>query len=64
MAKTNEKALDAYMTAVDEIRSQLSALSDLANDHFGHAPEKINWGHVGSAQHISELLREVMEFAG
>lgn len=64
MVRTNEKALDAYMTTVAEIDSVLAAIKDKVSDHFGVLPEKINWGHVGSAQHVLELLQEIVEFQG
>lgn len=64
MAKTNEKALDAYMTTVAEINGVLASIKDKVSDHFGVPPEEINWGHVGSAQHVLELLKEIVEFQG
>ena len=41
----------------------LSELQALANDHLGNDPENINWGHVGSAIHLAELLKEAADFA-
>ena len=64
VARTNEKALDAYMTTVAEIDSALTTIKDKVSDHFGVLPEEINWGHVGSAQHVLELLQEIVEFQG
>ena len=59
----NEKALSAYVQAMGQIEKYLSELQALANDHLGNDPENINWGHVGSAIHLAELLKEVADFA-
>ena len=64
VARTNEKALDAYMTTVAEIDSALTTIKDKVSDQFGVLPGEINWGHVGSAQHVLELLQEIVEFQG
>ena len=59
---TNEKALNAYAATIAEIQEILAALLDHADDHFGTAPEDINWGHVGSANYIRENLNEIAVF--
>ena len=59
----NEKALSAYVQAMGQIEKYLSELQALANDHLGNDPENINWGHVGSAIHLAELLKEAADFA-
>ncbi len=58
------KALDAYIETLTQIEEQLTWLREQADNHFGHSPEEINWGHVGSAQHILELLTEAADFTG
>lgn len=40
-------AIDAYLQHITTIRSQLEALQRHADDHFGHDPDAIHWGHVG-----------------
>lgn len=60
----NEDALNAYIGTIIQIREKLAALTALADDHMGHAPEEINWSHVGSANHILEELCEIAAFAG
>lgn len=60
----NEKALNAYIATIAEIKSKLDALTEKAYDHLGHSPEEINWGHVGTAKHILEQLTEITEFLG
>ena len=59
----NEKALNAYVQTMGQIEEYLSELQALANDHLGNDPENINWGHVGSAIHLAELLKEAADFA-
>lgn len=60
----NENALNAYITAIAEIKAKLATLTEQANDHLGHRPEEINWGHVGTAQHVLTQLTEITEFLG
>lgn len=60
----NEKALEAYIATITEINAKFAALTEQANNHLGHSPEEINWGHVGSAQHALEQLTEIAEFLG
>ena len=59
---TNETALSAHTAAIAEMRETLTALLAFANDDLGVAPEKVNWGHVGSAQHVNEYLHECARF--
>ena len=59
-----EKALIAYVGAIAEMRKTLEVLLEHANDHLGTAPDDINWGHVGSANHVNELLGEITGFLG
>ncbi len=59
----NEKALNAYVQTMGQIEKYLSELQALVNDHLGNDPESINWGHVGSANHLADLLKEAADFA-
>ena len=61
---TNETALSAYVAALAEIRETLALLTDHADDHFGVAPDDVNWGHVGNTGYIKERLNEVAGFLG
>lgn len=60
----NEKALSEYIRAMEQIKKYLGELQALADDHLGNAPEEVTWGHVGSAKHLAELLKEAADFAG
>lgn len=44
---TKTIALDAYLARAAAIQIKLARLRQLADDHFGHDPEAIHWGHVG-----------------
>ena len=54
------QAIDAYLQHIATIRSQLEALQRHADDHFGHDPDAIHWGHVGDLTRIENGLREVL----
>ena len=43
---TQQTALDAYLACTATIHAKLARLQQLADDHFGHDPDAINWGHV------------------
>jgi hypothetical protein len=60
---TNDKALAAFIAAKSEIDSLLAELAALSADHFHANPDEINWGHVGTANHIRERLQEIASFA-
>jgi hypothetical protein len=60
---TNERALEAFIAAKAEIDGLLADLAALSADHFHASPDEINWGHVGSATHIRDCLREIASFA-
>ena len=36
----------------------------VVDNHMDIAPEDVNWGHAGSAQHLLALLNEAAVFAG
>jgi uncharacterized damage-inducible protein DinB len=62
-AATNEQALDAFLAAKAEIDRLLAELATLSAEHFHSDPERINWSHVGTANHIRERLQEIANFA-
>ena len=63
ISTTNEKALATFTAAKAEIDRLLSDLAARSADHFHASPDEINWGHVGSAAHIRDRLREIASFA-
>ena len=46
-SKATPQAIDAYLQHIATIRRQIEALQRHADDHFGHDPDAIHWGHVG-----------------
>lgn len=46
---TKPTALDAYLARTAAIHSKLERLQQLADDHFGHDPDAIHWGHVAKS---------------
>ena len=56
-------ALDAFLDAKFEIDAMLARLAGLSADHFGTNPDEINWGHVGTLDHIRARLRELTDSA-
>ena len=59
----NSKALDAFLAAKVEIDAMLERLTTLSADHFDAHPDEINWGHVGTLNHYSTLLRQITDSA-
>jgi hypothetical protein len=59
----NRAALDAFIARKTEIDTMLARLQALSDEHFGYAPEGINWGHVGTLTHYAELLKRITDSA-
>ena len=57
-AKPN--ALDAYLTRTAAIHAKLERLQQFADDHFGHDPDAIHWGHVGDLGRVEAGLDELL----
>ena len=60
----NEKALNEFIGTVAVLEEKLDALKARIENHMDVAPEEVNWGHVGSAKHLLQLIKEASEFAG
>ena len=60
----NEKAQDEFIGTVAVLEEKLDALKAHIENHMDVAPEEVNWGHVGSAKHLLQLIKEASEFAG
>ena len=45
--KTKQTARDAYLARTAAIHAKLGRLQQFADDHFGHDPDAIHWGHAG-----------------
>jgi hypothetical protein len=62
-AASNDKALEAFMTAKFQIDAMLDRLKALSDDHFDAHPDEINWGDVGTLNHYAGLLRQITDSA-
>jgi hypothetical protein len=41
----------------------LARLRVLSEDHFGYAPDKVTWAHVGTLGHYADLLKRITDMA-
>jgi len=59
-----QTALDAYLACTAAIYAKLERLQQLADDHFGHNPDTIHWGHVGDLRRVEAGLDELLAIFG
>jgi hypothetical protein len=59
MRHTDPRA--AYAERTTQIRAKLARLQQLADDHFGHDPDAIHWGHVGDLGRVEQALAELLD---
>jgi len=52
--------LDTYLQRLPIILDKIEALQQLADDHFGHSPDAINWGHVGDLGRVDQALDDLL----
>lgn len=57
---TQPTALDAYLARAAAIHIKLARLQQLADDHFGHDPDGIHWGHVGDLGRVDQPLDDLL----
>jgi hypothetical protein len=60
--KTNNKALDKFVTTIVECQKIVSDLQKAVDNHLDTNPDTLNWANVGDAQRLLEDLREVQEY--
>ena len=53
----------AFVARKHEIDAMLARLQAHSDEHFGWAPEQINWSHVGTLVHYAELLKRITDSA-
>jgi hypothetical protein len=46
------------------ILDKIEALRQLADDHFGHSPDAIHWGHVGDLGRVEQALDDLLAIFG
>ena len=59
-----QTALDAYLARTAAIHAKLERLQQLADDHFGHTPDAIHWGHVGDLGRVEAGLEGLLAIFG
>ena len=57
---TQPNALDTYLQRLPMILDKVEALRQLADDHFGHDPDAIHWGHVGDLGRVDQALDDLL----
>lgn len=57
---TPPNALNAYLARTTAIHIKLAQLQQLADDHFGHDPDAIHWGHVGDLGRVEAGLDDLL----
>ena len=53
-----QTVLDTYLQRLPIILDKIEALRQLVDDHFGHRPDAIHWGHVGGLGRVDQSLDE------
>ena len=53
-------ATDAYLACAAAIHIKLTRLQQLADDHFGHDPDAIHWGHIGDLGRVDQALDDLL----
>lgn len=57
---TKTTAIETYLARAAAIRIKLAQLQQMADDHFGHHPEAIHWGHVGDLGRVEQALDDLL----
>lgn len=61
---TQPTALNTYLQRLPMILDKIEALRQLADDHFGHSPDAIHWGHVGDLGRVDQALDDLLAIFG
>ncbi|MDT8989267.1 hypothetical protein RQP54_00155 [Curvibacter sp. APW13] len=57
---TQSTALETYLQGLPLILDKIEAMRQLADDHFGHDPAAIHWGHVGDLGRVDQALDDLL----
>jgi len=57
----NESALDAYIRNLAAAQAASERINEYLLDNGETSPENINWGHVGSMNHLANQLNELKD---
>jgi len=61
---TKPAAIETYLQRLPMILDKIEALRQLANDHFGHDPDAVHWGHVGDLGRVDQALDDLLAIFG
>jgi len=50
----------AYAARTVQIHAKPARLQQLADDHFGHDPDAVHWGHVGDLGRVEQALDDLL----
>ena len=59
---TKETAVDRFVDKNFDILGMLNRIRLAAQDHWGVDLDDVTWDHVGSLDHVRELLQNVIDF--
>ena len=57
---TKTAAIEACLQRLPLILNKIEALRPLADDHFGHDPDAIHWGHAGDLGRVDQALDDLL----
>lgn len=61
--RNKEAALNAFLGKKAEIDERLTRLQALSDEHFNTHPDDVNWGHVGTLEQYTSLLKRITDSA-
>ena len=57
---TKTTAIDTYLARTAAIHITVARLRKLADNHIGHDPDAIHWGHVGTLGRVDQALDDLL----
>jgi hypothetical protein len=60
--RENDVAVAAFIGHIAKARDYVETIQQALDDHFDTLPEKVDWGNVGDAAHVADLLRQAAQF--
>jgi len=63
MKKSHERALQAFIGNISEIKARLDELQAFVDNHMNFDPDEVTWAHVGDTSYYLENLTELTDCA-
>ena len=57
---TKTTAIYTYLARTAAIHIKVARLRQLADNHFGHDPDAMHWGHVGDLGRVEQALDDLL----